>query len=150
MQTHELKTLPPFFDAILEGRKTFEIRKDDRDFHVGDILHLREWTPAFEYITGRELFKRVTYITRFNQPDAQVVMSIADIPEPTAFGISAPEVQSKLVPMAKAVEKHLPNGWGFALLVFEFAPGDKLLYIANAQRESIVRAMKEWITRNVQ
>ena len=31
MQTHELKTDPEVFDAVAEGRKTFEIRYDDSD-----------------------------------------------------------------------------------------------------------------------
>ena len=34
--THDLKTWPEFFDAILDGRKTFEVRDTrDRDFAVG-------------------------------------------------------------------------------------------------------------------
>ena len=28
--THELKILKPYFDAVVSGDKTFEIRKDDR------------------------------------------------------------------------------------------------------------------------
>lgn len=42
---HELKIWPAFFAAVAEGTKTFEFRKDDRKFGVGDILILREWNP---------------------------------------------------------------------------------------------------------
>ena len=37
-----LKCLPEYFDAILAGRKTFEVRIDDRTprYEVGDVLEL--------------------------------------------------------------------------------------------------------------
>lgn len=42
---HELKTWPEFFDAIDRGEKTFEVRRDDRGFQVGDTLALQRWRP---------------------------------------------------------------------------------------------------------
>lgn len=45
MSTHELKVIPPYFDALVSGAKTFEVRKNDRAFQRGDILKLREWHP---------------------------------------------------------------------------------------------------------
>jgi len=38
---HELKTDPFVFDEVQAGDKTFEIRKDDRGFRVGDTLVLK-------------------------------------------------------------------------------------------------------------
>lgn len=52
MRTHNLKTLPVFFEAVADGRKPFEIRHNDRDFREGDELRLQEWKGAA--YTGRE------------------------------------------------------------------------------------------------
>ena len=47
---HELKILTEYFEAVASGRKRFEIRKNDRDYKVGDRLYLREWNG--EEFTG--------------------------------------------------------------------------------------------------
>lgn len=39
---HELKIKQCYLIHIVEGRKTFDIRKNDRDFQVGDII---KWLP---------------------------------------------------------------------------------------------------------
>jgi ASC-1-like (ASCH) protein len=41
MTVHELKCEEPHFSDIEAGRKRFEVRFDDRDYQVGDLLHLR-------------------------------------------------------------------------------------------------------------
>lgn len=61
---HELKTWPNYFQAVVEGKKPFEVRKDDRDFQTGDELRLREWDPNTKTYSGRELFRMVGYILR--------------------------------------------------------------------------------------
>lgn len=60
---HELKCWPSSFERISDGTKTFEVRRDDRGFQMGDVLRLREWDydRAFELqspergFTGREV-----------------------------------------------------------------------------------------------
>lgn len=73
--SHDLKILPDFFDAVQDGRKRFEIRKDDRDYAVGDTVVLREWN-TYQY-TGRVWVGRITYLTNFNQEDGWTVFGIA-------------------------------------------------------------------------
>ena len=58
---HLLKILPKYFEPVQSNDKTFEVRKDDRDYKVGDILILREWSPEEGY-TGRYCTRRITYI----------------------------------------------------------------------------------------
>lgn len=83
---HELKVWPEFFEAIADGRKTFEIRENDRGFAVGDELFLREWQPDATQdslvlasaggFTGRLLVRTITYITDFTQRRGFVVMGL--------------------------------------------------------------------------
>lgn len=57
---HDLKCRPPWFEDVVEGRKTFELRINDRDFHVGDFLLLREFTR--EGYTGNQCVVEVVYL----------------------------------------------------------------------------------------
>lgn len=62
MTTHDLKVWPQFFDAVADGVKTFEVRRNDRGFERDDVLVLREWDPATKEYTGQERRALVTYI----------------------------------------------------------------------------------------
>lgn len=43
--THILKTWPVYFDAVRDGLKNFEVRRDDRGFQKGDFVELRRTRP---------------------------------------------------------------------------------------------------------
>jgi len=80
--THELKTWPEPFGAVVTGRKTHEVRKYDRNFIVGDELLLREYDPDTQTYSGRNCLVRVKYVTQggtFGLPDDLCVMSIGDL-----------------------------------------------------------------------
>lgn len=73
----DLKIVQPHFDDVASGRKKAELRKDDRDFAVGDMLILREWTGT-EY-TGRSVGAIVTHILKncgFGLAEGYVILSI--------------------------------------------------------------------------
>ena len=60
---HHLKTLPPYFQEVMDDRKKFELRNlKDRDFQVGHFLCLWEYAGA-EY-TDRAVLAAVPYILR--------------------------------------------------------------------------------------
>lgn len=77
MKVHELKIWSEYFDDIASGRKTFEVRKNDRDFKEGDLLMLMECVD--EMHTGRGISKTISYILeggRFGIQDDYIVMSL--------------------------------------------------------------------------
>lgn len=104
-QIHELKTDPEAFEAQRDGRKTSEIRKDDRGFRVGDEVLLRETVFSGEQMragrpllyTGRELRRIVTHIqTSFGLQPGHVVMSLI------ALGSRASDLPGRIVELACA------------------------------------------------
>lgn len=96
---HDLKCWPQYFQGLLDGVKTFEIReRRDRDFSVGDTLLLREWDPTTERYTGRRCERLVGYITDFGQKPDHVVMAINAAPSETQAQLpSEAEVAERLV-----------------------------------------------------
>jgi len=80
--THVLRTWPKYFDSILDGSKTFELRDNsDRDFRVGDRLRLVEWSDG-EY-TGRSLDVEISYVldlstSEFVQVEGWAVLGFAN------------------------------------------------------------------------
>lgn len=79
MARHELKTWPEYYEAILRGDKTFEVRVDDRGgYDVGDVLALHEWDRVRGY-SGRACDVIVRYVLRdpdFGVQPGYVVMGI--------------------------------------------------------------------------
>lgn len=69
---HNLKIDRPYYEAILAGKKNFEIRNNDRGFNAGDTVALR--ASGYEYITAT-----IGYVTNFAQRDGFVVFSLLDI-----------------------------------------------------------------------
>ena len=50
MNVHLLKTDPVYFQAVVDGRKGFEVRNNDRKFEEGDVLILAEFRQKDEYV----------------------------------------------------------------------------------------------------
>lgn len=57
---HEVKTKPAYFNASALGVKTFEVRKNDRTYNIGDYLALNEWDGTC--YTGRSLLSEIVCI----------------------------------------------------------------------------------------
>lgn len=99
MKIHELKTEPPYFQAVLDGRKRFEIRKNDRGFEEGDKLLLKEYQLGVMY-TGRRVEVTVTYITDYEQQPGYVVL-----------GIELTMTEQELKEIRERLEAATPGKW---------------------------------------
>jgi hypothetical protein len=68
------------------------------------------------------------------------------------FNIRNSEIEAKLREIGALVKSQTPEGWGFSVLMFDFTqPGEDpgaLFYISSADREDMLKAMKEFIKRN--
>lgn len=69
MTVHYLKSQPQFYQEIIAGRKTHDLRKNDREFNIGDYIVLREWSELDGY-TGGVATVEITYITDVDSPCA--------------------------------------------------------------------------------
>lgn len=77
MRTHELKLSTKYFKDVEKGIKTFELRKNDRDFKVGDTLILKEYYQGdIDYkdgiyspphYTNKKIVKKIVYILQGGQ-----------------------------------------------------------------------------------
>jgi hypothetical protein len=81
---HDLKILAPYFEAVIDGRKTFEVRKNDRGYQSMDTVTLLEYDPEHkgyyrseaEMYTGRKHTATIGYVTGYEQKDGYVVFSL--------------------------------------------------------------------------
>jgi len=76
MRIHEVKIRPEYYEPVISGKKTFEVRYNDRDYQAGDALLLREWDESG--YSGRESLFDITYLLKDFSAMKQgyVVMSI--------------------------------------------------------------------------
>lgn len=76
---HDLKTWTPAFSAVAAGEKRFELRRNDRDYRVGDFLRLLEYDPDKGEYTGRGCVRRVVHLLpggQFGLESGHVAMSL--------------------------------------------------------------------------
>lgn len=81
MKTHLLKTWPEFFQAVWDGEKTFEFRKNDRDYQVGDNVVLVEWDNKEQLFLGRGIRAKITYVLKeqMGVPEGYAILSLGEI-----------------------------------------------------------------------
>lgn len=77
-KTHQIKTWAPFFQDIIDGKKPFEFRLNDRDYQIGDDIQHVEWNEAEQKETGRQCWATITYIVKgglFGIPESYCIFT---------------------------------------------------------------------------
>lgn len=61
------------------------------------------------------------------------------------------EANEVLQSIAKDIKEKLPENMGFALLAYEFGEAEdkRMLYVSNSNREDVMKAMVEFLEKNV-
>ena len=72
VKLHVLKLKTEYFDDVMNGNKSAELRIYDRDFHVGDLMH-------FTDVNGYEFPSELSAI--FEKPNLFVITHILDVSE---------------------------------------------------------------------
>lgn len=62
------------------------------------------------------------------------------------------QANSMMQEIAKDIKEKLPEGMGFALLVYEFGDAEdrRMMYISNSNREDVIKSMLEFCDKNLQ
>lgn len=69
-KTHRIKSWTQFFWAIKAGIKLHDLRKNDRDYRVGDTVVLAEYDMIKGAFTGETVTAEITFITSSQFPCA--------------------------------------------------------------------------------
>jgi hypothetical protein len=63
------------------------------------------------------------------------------------FEVRNEEIEQQLKAVGRAVKDNMPDGWGFTLFMFSYGADGSMFYLSSANREDMVKAMKEFIER---
>jgi len=60
---HKLKISEKYYSDVLNGYKPFELRKNDRDFKLWEIIELSQ-VNEFGTNTGRSILRKISYVLK--------------------------------------------------------------------------------------
>ncbi len=82
MKLHVLKIKDEYFKQVFLRTKTFELRKDDRDYEVGDLIHFVN-ADGEDFYYGMGNLYQITYILKgvpeYGLQDGYAILSINQV-----------------------------------------------------------------------
>lgn len=90
MKIHTLKAGEPTFSDLRSGVRTFDVRRNDQDFHVGDLLMICQYIN--DNFTGYDIQRKISYIGTDSEglKDGYVLLGLTEYSQ---------KVDSSTVPM---------------------------------------------------
>lgn len=79
---HQLKIWSQLYSEIVDRKRKFEIRTNDRDFRVGDRLTLMSWNPETHEPTGQQVQRTITNIMSFSDIPVEILNTLGANPLP--------------------------------------------------------------------
>ena len=64
------------------------------------------------------------------------------------FEVRDKEAEALLKDIGQRLKAAMPSGYGFSLLIFTFGEGGNMFYTSNAERETMIQAMQEFIAKS--
>lgn len=61
---HTVKAWPDYFEDVVIGAKTAELRENDRDYREGDTILLSEYCPRLKCYSGKQCRLKVSGVLR--------------------------------------------------------------------------------------
>lgn len=78
MSTHDIKSWPVNFKRLADGF-TAEVRRNDRNYALGDFVHVVEYEPTAQRTTGRTLDFKVINVWPVQPAQDHVLLTYAQI-----------------------------------------------------------------------
>lgn len=79
MRVIEKNIDPEYFQEILDGKKTYELRLNNFEISEGDTLRLIEWHRETGVLTGRIIEKKVSFVRSWKFEDLEKFYTKQDI-----------------------------------------------------------------------
>ena len=82
MKVHYLKILDIYFEGVTNGSKKFEVRFNDRNYSIGDLLVLKEIDSPNERYTGNVVCVQISSLLSCGEyvKEGFVILSISLLP----------------------------------------------------------------------
>lgn len=69
------------------------------------------------------------------------------MPDDMKYEVHDPEIEARLKEIGRRLKDAMPEGYGFNLMIFSYGEGGAMFYLSSAQREDMIKAMKEFIAK---